>query len=206
MLKRGEWIILAIVIISFLIFASILPGGVDKDGESDNPYLRSKPKTPSSDDGVFYGEIEYRDEIHSPSLFEAWVRVHPSDGWPEVELHNNISEASIHTWIQMRGISIPTMDTYRNRPHVEVERERRRFDEAITFLWNLIHASEYVVLENPKLVSRNNGNSPIVACNVYIEIGGAKVDLAKALVENGHAMYNDQDSIDWGHRNIREKR
>ena len=205
MLNRREWIILASVIVPFFVFASILSGGVD-DVESNNPYLRpSTPTQPASSDGVFYGKIEYRDEIHSPSLFEAWVRVHPSDGWPEVELHNNISEASIHTWIQMRGISIPTMDTYRNRPHVEVERERRRFDTAITFLWNLIHASEYIVLENPKLVTDSSTKKSVVVCDVYIEIGGVKVDLTKALVKNGHAMYNDDKSIDWGHRDIREK-
>ena len=117
MLNRREWIILASVIASFFVFASILTGGVDKDNAEDNPYLQSgTPQSQVNSDSVFYGKIEYRDEIHSPSLFEAWVRVHPSDGWPEVEMHNNISEASIHTWIQMRGVSIPTMDTYRNRP------------------------------------------------------------------------------------------
>ena len=205
MLNRREWVILASVLASFFVFASLLSGGVD-NSDSDNPYLRSDTPTQPEASGVFYGKIEYRDEIHSPDLFEAWVRVHPSDGWPEVELHNNISEASVHTWIQMRGISIPKMNTYRNRPHIEVERERQRFDIAVTFLWNLIHAAEYIVLENPQLVAQEAPNTPIVVCDVYIEIGGTKVDLAKSLVENGHAMYNNQDSIDWGHRNIGEKR
>ena len=203
MLNRRELIVLVSVLASFFVFASFLSGGVDTD--SDNPYLRSDTPTQPDASGVFYGKIEYRDEIHNPSLFEAWVRVHPSDGWPEVELHNNISEASIHTWIQMRGISIPKMNAYRNRPHVEVERERRRYDTAVTFLWNLVHASEYIVLENPKLVTIESPNDLIVVCDVYIEIGGAKVDLAKSLVENGHAMYNDSKPIDWGHRDIREK-
>ena len=204
MLNRRELIVIASVFIVFFMFASMLTSGVDKDNaESDNPYFRSNTPDPSSVSGIFYGQIEYRDEIHSPSLFQAWVRVHPSDGWPEVELHDNISEASIHTWIQIRGLSIPQMNAYRARPHAEVRRERSRFDASISFLWHLVQAGEYIILESPELVATDGSDKPIVFCNVYIELAGTRIDLSKALVENGHAMYNNQDTIDWGHRDIR---
>ena len=204
-------ITLVIMMIPFILFLPLLFGGSD-DGngdpvidipadEDDTPFRMPWDRDKSQrGEGAFYANVEYRDEVHTPRDFEAFVKVHPAQGyWPGTVIPDNVTESTLHTWIRIRGISVPSHNPDRYRPHIEIDRERRRFNDGITFLWKLVSAAEYVILENPERFGK------MVYCDVYTELGGIKVSIARKLVKQGHAVYADTDNMDWGHRDIRKK-
>ena len=91
--------------------------------------------------------------------------------------------------IKLRGVSVPRLCRPQIRPIVETRRETRRFDQAMRFVWNLIDATDYLILQNPEVVS----GTEQVMCDVFFELGGVRLSLAKALVEAGHARYEPHD-------------
>ena len=167
----------------------------------ENVVRRSNPVLDG--DGVFYAELEQRDDLHNPNFFEANVKVFPLDNdeykWPGQALAQKNYETNQRYWIKIRGIDVPSASEPRNKPHSEMRRVRRRFQSGMDFVWKILSAAEYMVLANPKL----DGESYI--CDVFVDFAGQRLSLADMMVYQGHAMYGLFGEFDWGREIVRRR-
>ena len=124
------------------------------------------------------------------------------EGWPGTQIPYGAFDGEIRVMIKLRGVFVPSNLTdpidwdgvaTRNRPLIETRRETERFDKAMRFVWNLIEATDYLILMNPERVE---GTVHIV-CDVFFDLAGERLSLAKALIEAGHGSASPRD---WGKR------
>ena len=154
---------------------------------------------PKPSGGEFYAEVESRDDLLAVNGFIARVLVHPNAAdWPETTITPKAFDASIRVMIKVRAISVPSNLQPRDRPIAETRRESERFDDAMRFVWNLIEATDGVILQNPSPVE----GTQHVGCDVFFELSGMKLSFAETLVKAGHARYEPHD---WGKRMVERK-
>ena len=167
------------------------------DGEPEpesEPIDVVDPETPES---VFHCHVEIRDDLHQVNAFFAIVETYPGGDWPAVETKSHTAETLAYSLIQVRGLSVPSQFTDRTRTLIFSERERERFDKAMSFVWALISQAETLLLRNPQAVEGG-----YVICDVSLKIGGHELDLAKMLIADGHAR--PAGIWDWGARDVYE--
>ena len=161
----------------------------------------SNPPTGTAGVGGFFAEVEIRDDLLGVDEYMMRVQVYPVkpppsgefSAWPQTQIPTTAFEADIRTMIKLRGVSVPRIDLPDIRPMVETRRETMRFDQAMGFVWNLIDATDYLILQNPEVVS----GTEQVMCDVFFELAGTRLSLAEVLVSAGHARYEPHD---WGKR------
>ena len=184
------------LILLLLLTPALLSGSAPDDKDWTDPRRESESTPPTGTAGVgeFFAEVEIRDDLLAVDEYMMRVQVHPvSKPWPDTVIPHTAFEADIRTMIKLRGVSVPRIDRPKIRPMVETRRETTRFDEAMRFIWNLIDATDYLILQNPEGVS----GTEMVMCDVYFELAGTRLSLAEVLVSTGHARYEPQD---WGKR------
>ena len=193
------FVFLALLVLFPMKFAG---GGVDKDnGNVEDTAPRNNDGTQgekTTSDGLFFARVRSLNDVYTPALFLCEVRLEPAEPqWPNVRSDESMTELNVITLIHIRGI-----DTSRSvgvdratRPHHEVDRELRRFDNAIRFTRNLIEASGYLLLANPEIIAVGEDG---MLCDVFIEFGGQRIDLAEALVKAGHAKWGAPFTYNWG--------
>ena len=183
------------MILLIVVSIDFAGGGVDKDDMSD---IKSNQRTAAGD--MFYARVKSMNDVYTPAIFRAEVRIEPnSSDWPNVKSDGAVQALNVVNLVSIRGVSTPISgNVNRNRPHHEVDRELRRFDEAIQFTRNLIQASDYLLLQAPETITKNEDG---VLCDVFIDLGGERINLAEALIESGHALR--AGSYNWGERIIR---
>ena len=144
--------------------------------------------------GEFFAEVEIRDDLLAVDQYMMRVQVHPvKTPWPQTQIPKTAFVADIQVMIKLRGVSVPTVISSRDRPMAETHRETIRFDEAMRFVWHLMDATDHLILSNPVVVA----GTEMVMCDVYFELAGVRLSLAEALVVAGHARYEPHD---WGLR------
>ena len=164
----------------------------------DPPAPKDEPIDPSTMLGMFHCHVEIRDDLHRPNAFFGVVETYPGGNWPAVQTVSHTAETLAYTLIQIRGLSVPSQFTDRTRPLIFSERERARFDKAMSYVWALISQSETLILRNPVAVE----NEGYVICDVSVKIGGHDLDLATMLIADGHAR--PIGLWDWGARDVYE--
>ncbi len=149
--------------------------------------------------GPFHCAVEIRDDLHTVDAFFGVVETHPAEGqWPVITTHSHTAETLGYKLIQIRGLSVPSQFSDRTRPLIFAERERRRFDKAMTYVWSLISQSETLILRNPEAVK----DEGYVICDVSVKVGGHELNLADMLIADGHAR--PSGNWDWGARHVYE--
>jgi hypothetical protein len=152
-------------------------------------------------DGYFHCHVEIRDDLHQVDAFFGIVEAFPAVGeasWPVIHTESHTAETLGYTLIQIRGLSVPSQFADRTRPLIFAERERERFDRAMSYVWALISQSETLILRNPEAVEGGG----YVVCDVAVKIGGHELDLATMLINDGHAR--PEGHWDWGARDVAE--
>ena len=209
--REAKWIS-GFIIVSLMVF--LVYRVVAGNGDGKEPLYEGEPGweelpegVPVSDSesvtGAFFARVEQQHDIHQPHLFEVEVKVLPALGeWPGIgfDVRGSVTELNLHTWVVIRGITVPSSYTSRERPHQEVEFERRRFDKAMDFVWQMLKGQGYVVLENPVWLAGKESVSTagVYACDVFVFVGGMKISLADILVRSGHAKRGKTGDFDWG--------
>ena len=193
----------ACFILVLLFFNSGPVCQASSDGSEDEP-SSSTAVTQEPQEGQFFARVELRDDLERVDVFVAEVKVHPAImDWPGITLTDKgtgVVETNIRAVIRIRGISVPSQFALRTRPHVQVERERARYDAAIHYVWDLVHNAETLVLENVQHVPKDK----LYLCDVYVNIGGNLLDLADMLIADGHACsLQEAQHWDWGARRVR---
>ena len=168
-------------------------GGDEEEPAGRSRELESAP-TEGNGAGEFFAEVEIRDDLLAVDEYMMRVQVHPvPTPWPQTQIPRTAFGADIQVLIKLRGVSVPRVTSSRDRPMAETRRETIRFDEAMRFVWHLMDATDHLILSNPEVVS----GTEMVMCDVYFELAGTRLSLAKALVVAGHARYEPHD---WGKR------
>ena len=148
--------------------------------------------------GEFYFRVQYRDDLHNAAYMFGEVKVKPSEGkWPGVDVNINKGyshEVNAHINFQIRDISVPLVEVSRARPHIQVERERRRGDAAASYVWAIISQSETLIISQPTAVGYN-----VIEGDLFAVIGGLRLNVADMLNADGHGRIGDAE-WDWGLR------
>ena len=182
------------LLILLLLTPALLSGnGGDEELASGSRELEFAP-TEGNGAGEFFAEVEIRDDLLAVDEYMMRVQVHPvPTPWPQTQIPRTAFGADIQVLIKLRGVSVPRITSSRDRPMAETRRETIRFDEAMRFVWHLMDATDHLILSSPEVVS----GTEMVMCDVYFELAGTRLSLAKALVVAGHARYEPHD---WGKR------
>ena len=170
------------------------------DGSDPPPKMDAPPVEPEKSVGFFHAQVEIRDDLHGKGFF-AVVETYPAGGdgeWPVIKTVSHTAETLGYKLIEIRGISMPSQFADRSRPLIFSERERDRFDKAMSFMWALISQCETLILSNP-VAHPENGT---IVCDVAVRIGGHNLDLAHMLIADGHAR--PAGLWDWGARDVFE--
>ena len=170
-----------------------IPNGVKSEMPEASKELGDAP---TQTQGEWYAQVELRDELHTVKWWEARIKTKPpmSPEFPETEIRSKVQQSDIVAHIVIRGVSVPENHD-RTGPISDVNLERRRFDDAINYVWNMLEACEYFIVANPEWT----GEYYLV--DVYIEVAGQRLNFKDALIFAGHAT--DDDKTDWGKRNLR---
>ena len=190
--------IMLLLITASLVFVQLTAVGSGDDVEMLEETEETTPETDNT--GFFYCSVEIRDDLHTPNAFFGVVETYPADNdaqWPVIFTESHTAETLGYTLIEIRGISVPSQFADRSRPLVFTERERTRFDKAMSYTWMLLSHAEVIILRNPEATE-----SGTVRCDVSIRIGGQELDLSEMLIADGHAR--PIGDWDWGGREVSE--
>ena len=207
--------LIRLVSIIILVFCSLQlqshsNGGSDTNDDEGPDQAQRPPRKVDESKGVFYARVRLRDDIRAVNLLFAEVKVFPPEvhhtKWPGTSIEYNdvyLEEVNVKCEIRIRGIEAPSRTPRFSRPHVEVERERSRFDDAVHFLWGLISDSKtpnsrVLILQNPDIYEDTN----IIEVDAFVRLGGHELSIAEVLVRDGHAQYGE--GWDWGGRIVRK--
>lgn len=155
---------------------------------------------PLETNGIWHANVEYRDDVHRPDALWLVIETYPPSGWPVVNTLSHTAETLGYSLIQIRGLSVPSQFPERDRPLIFVERERERFDAAMSYVWALLKECETLVLRNPEPIQSKG----YIVCDVDVRIGGRTLNLAEMLINDGHAR--PAGKWDWGARIVEERR
>lgn len=192
---------IALTGILLVILCYPLFGGEDKD-EIEGQDKPARIHRPVGAGGLFYARVKSLNDVYTPALFRTEVRIHPANGqWPSTQPDKTLQADNIITLVHIRGISTPYTHIDRDRPHEEIDRELKRFDEAMQFTRNLIDATDYLLLRGPEKIQEGEDG---VLCDVFFDLGGKRIDFADTLVEGGYALRGGP--YNWGLRIPKERK
>lgn len=205
MWKNIKLLLIIIAIMSgltvFSFMASWMTAGAGEPGDMPpEPVPEMENVVETAPDGYFHCSVEIRDDLHQVDAFFGIVETHPAGEaqWPAITTHSHTAETLGYKLIQIRGLSVPSQFADRSRPLIFAERERNRFDKAMSYVWALISQSETLVLRNPEA---KDGHGAVI-CDVSVRVGGHELDLAQMLIADGHAR--PAGNWDWGARDVAE--
>ena len=193
--------LIIIAIFSVLTLASIGTEYLSASGDGTQPTPdMEEPVDIIEPTGFFHCHVEIRDDLHTPDGFFGIVETFPAGDaqWPVIHTESHTAETLGYTLIQIRGLSVPSQFADRSRPLIFAERERQRFDKAMSYVWALLSQAETLILRNPVATDENGA----IVCDVAIIIGGQEINLAEMLINDGHAR--PAGNWDWGARDVAE--
>lgn len=198
MSKTFKLILIIIGAMSILTTVSLTLTGLYASSDGEDPEPETETATEVSPTGAFHCHVEIRDDLHTVDAFFGIVETYPAGdaSWPVIETKGYTAETLGYTLIKVRGLSVPSQFADRSRPLVFAERERTRFDKAMSYVWALISQSETLVLRNPEAVEGEG----YILCDVAVRIGGHELDLSEMLIADGHARL--EGNWDWGARDV----
>ena len=145
--------------------------------------------------GGAHATIEYLYDVEEMDKYFVRVKWDQGSGWPA--LQGTGVETNVYTHIRLRGVSVPRkghIAEERNRPHIEVARERERCNYGIRYVWGLVGQNNSVRLYNPV-----RGTDGIILCDVKFLLGGYWQNLASYMISDERAHPDLKGYYwDWG--------
>ena len=184
MIKKLLYII---AVLTILTVASALLSLQTADTSGDDAIMDDE--TPP--DGMFDGEtqpvyifahLEYRHDVRAIDAYFLEIRDHPGEGIDEIV--GGFVATNFHAYIRLRDVSVPTScDTTEahSRPHIEIARERERWNEGMDFVQGLLMLNQSLRLSNITV------EDEVLVCDVQFSLGGTWHDLATTLSRDGFA-------------------
>ena len=177
MVKRLLYIITVLVI---LTVTSVLFDLHIADTSEDEVPLMDEPA--AEETYHIFAHLEYRHDVRAIDRYLLKIQDHPGEGIDEIV--GGFIATDFHAYVRLRDVSVPTScDTTEahNRPHIEIDRERERWNEGMDFVQGLLMLNQSLRLSNITV------EGEILICDVQFYLGGAWHDLTTTLSRDGFA-------------------
>ena len=178
MIKRLLYII---TILAILTVASVLFDLHIADTSEDEVPLMDEPVAAEETYHIF-AHLEYRHDVRAIDRYLLKIQDHPGEGIDEIV--GGFIATDFHAYVRLRDVSVPTScDTSeaRSRPHIEIDRERERWNEGMDFVQSLLMLNQSLRLSNITV------EGEVLVCDVQFYLGGAFHDLTTTLSRDGFA-------------------
>lgn len=150
--------------------------------------------------GWVYGKIEYLHDILTPREYFMLLRAHPQAKVPMIE--GGYATTDVFAKVRLRGVSIPSELQNvedRHRPHIWINRERARWNEAMQYVWNVMQPNRTFRVGNFKVLESDK----LLEADIEFLMGGMWLNLANTMVNDEIARTpQDEFEWDWGSRSI----
>ena len=194
-----KFLILGLIFFWTLVLCSVVQFVFSNGDGSEDPDKPVRSKIDRHDEASTYARVLYRDDLINATRYFLEIKVPPDREFPAIASDNIQSETNIHALVRLRGVYAPRASQmkHRYRPHIKVERERHRFNEAMTQVWKLLSSSEYLVLRNvqidddPPEYVESMTEYPGFLADIYYVVGEVERNLAEDLIMDGYAVGNE---------------
>ena len=135
-----------------------------------------------SETGQIFAHLEYPHDVRAINRYYLEIQDHPGEGIDEIV--GGFVATNFHAYVQLRDVSVPTScdkSEAHNRPHIEIDRERERWNEGMDFVQSLLMLNQSLRLSNIVV------DGEMLVCDVQFYLGGAWHDLATTLLRDGFA-------------------
>ena len=157
----------------------------DTSGPGDAPPPEDMPVPVFEDtpEPVYiFAHLAYKHDVRAIDRYFLEIQDHPGAGIDEIV--GGFVATNFHAYVRLRDVSVPTScDTTEahNRPHIEIDRERERWNEGMDFVQSLLMLNQSLRLSNISV------EGEVLVCDVQFYLGGAFHDLATTLSRDGFA-------------------
>ena len=150
--------------------------------------------------GWVYATIEYPHDVLSPRDYFMILRAHPKAKVPHIT--GGYATTDIHVKVRLRGVSTPralqNADT-RHRPHIYLQRERQRWNNAMQYVWNIMQPNRTFRVGNFKVLAKDAH----LEADIEVLLGGTWINLANTMINDEIARTPQEEfQWDWGSRGI----
>ena len=167
----------------------------DTSGPGDEPPPDAMPIPEDMSEPVYiFAHLEYKHDVKAIDTYFLEIQDHPGAGIDAIV--GGFVATDFHADVRLRGVSVPTScDTTaaRNRPLMDIARERERWAEGMDFVQRLLMLNQSLRLSN--ITVEGEG----LICDVQFSLGGTWHDLTTTLSRDGFARPTiDGYEWNWG--------
>ena len=194
-----------VCILAGVILSALVIGSGDDDlsdiPKSDPVDEPESPLLPESD-GWVYGFIEYEHDIDKANLYYLKLQASPESKVPMVD--GNFATTDVDVFVKLRNVDVGKAlhhSRHRKRPHVYQRRERQRWAEQMTYLWNLFDQTHTFRVHNLKYIGTElDGDTyedGIIEGDMELLLGGNWHNVAMMLMQDEHSRPIQADGSEW---------
>ena len=185
------------LLILILLLSVLISGDAPLFGGSEGT---GEPETTAPANGWVYGTIQYPHDVLSPRDYFMLLRAHPNAKVPHIT--GGYATTDVYVKVRLRGVSTPrslqSADT-RHRPHIYLDRERKRWDNAMQYVWNIMQPNKTFRVGNFKVLEKDT----LLEADIECLLGGTWINLANTMINDEIARTPQEDfQWDWGSRGI----
>ena len=182
------------VVLLALVISLIVNASSDKDDPDPDLDRELGISDSDAEDGWVYGQLEYPHDVLDPRTLFMLLMAHPKSQVPMIT--GGYAETDVWVAVQIRGIDVPRglqVASQRHRPHLWLERERRRWDRTMSYIWNvcgnngIFRVGNFEVLEADKKLK----------ADLEFLLGGQWHDLRTALLNDKMVLPTQTDGTQW---------
>ena len=143
-----------------------------------------------------YGKIEYLHDLRKPNEYFMLLRASPGTGVPLIT--GGYATTDVYAIVRLRGVSVPRElqhSEHRNRPHDWLANERRKWDNSMRYVWNIVEPNKTFKVYDLKVV--DHAGDKVLEGDLEVYLGGGWLDLGLMMLNDGHARPLQADGSDW---------
>lgn len=166
------------------------------DGEEEPPITHPTLETPEPlEDGWVYANIEYIHDVRAPNEYFLKLHDHPSGDLGVPDVYGGYQTTDVYTIVQLRGVSVPRSlhnEENRARPPNILDNERKRWDDAMNYVWNIMEPNKTFRVGNMEILQTEEK----IKADIEVLLGGHWLSLANLITNDLYARKN-MHGIEW---------
>ena len=169
---------------------------------NDDDLTEMSQSTPEMRKGWAYGFIEHEHDLDKPNLFYTKLQWHTEANIPGIK--GGYATTDVDVFVKLRGVDVGKAlhhARHRARPHVWQRKERERWADAMTYVWNLIDQTHTLRVHNMKHIGTTlDGDTyedGILEADMEILLGGVWHNLAIMMMQDDMARPIQADGSEW---------
>ena len=174
--------------------ADDIPQDIDPFAEAVEPPTETESGfgNPSYIEGSVNGHLAYTYDVIAIDTYFIKAQAFPGAGIPTIK--GGFTSTDVEVIVQLRGVDCPTAcrtAESRERPHIEIERERQRWADGMDYVTTLLSLNNSLRLSRLAVV-----NGTLIA-DIEFYLGNQWHNLRETLIEDGFAK-PDTQAWNWG--------